>query len=157
MEKKIVTGSRQLFFERTVTSQEETAEVARQFGKELHPGEVAAFYGELGSGKTFFIKWLCEQLQVMQPVTSPTFTIMNEYYTKGNFLIYHFDFYRIEADAELSNLGLDEFLYNEHICLIEWANKIEKFLPASRWEVHLDFTKNNPRERLIKIFKGKNA
>jgi tRNA threonylcarbamoyladenosine biosynthesis protein TsaE len=137
----------------TSVSENNTTRIAQDLGRRLVAGDLIAFYGDLGTGKTFFIKSLCQQLGVSNEVTSPTFTIINEYHSKKDFLIYHFDFYRIENDSELLNLGLDDFFYNQYICLIEWADKIEKHLPESRWEVWLNFLPNKPQWREIKIVK----
>ncbi len=132
-------------------SAEETSRIASEFSKKLSAGDTVAFYGDLGSGKTFFITALCHALGVNQSVTSPTFTILNEYYAENFQLIYHFDFYRLESPAELQNLGLEEFFYSDYICLIEWAGKIEDFLPPDRWEITLDFVSQKPEARKIKI------
>jgi tRNA threonylcarbamoyladenosine biosynthesis protein TsaE len=137
----------------TSVSENNTTKIAQDLGRHLVPGDLIAFYGDLGTGKTFFIKSLCQQLGVSNEVTSPTFTIINEYHSKEDFFIYHFDFYRIENDSELLNLGLDDFFYNQNICLIEWADKIEKHLPQNRWEVWLNFLPNKPQCREIKIVK----
>ena len=114
---------------------------------------MVAFYGDLGSGKTYFIKTLCKKLKTIEEAKSPSFTIINEYQTTNKLLIYHFDFYRLENEAELLNLGLDDFFFNDYICFIEWANKIEKYLPDNRWEIHLKFIKNAPEQRDITIYK----
>ncbi len=136
---------------KTVHSPAETEEVARDFAGRTGPGEVVAFYGDLGSGKTFFIKALCRHLGSEQEATSPTFTIINEYQAPGDLYIYHFDFYRLENEAELQNLGLEEFFYNDYLCLIEWADKIRDYLPEKVWEVHLEFAADHPESRVITI------
>lgn len=136
-----------------VQSPEQTAKFAREFSQNLAPGDLVAFYGQLGSGKTFFIKELCKALGVEHEATSPSFTIINEYKASGTKWIYHFDFYRIANEAELLNLGLDEFFYNDYICLIEWADKVERFLPTQRWEIRLNFISNQPDTREISIQK----
>jgi tRNA threonylcarbamoyladenosine biosynthesis protein TsaE len=130
---------------------EETAEFAAEFARTLQPGDVLAFYGDLGSGKTFFVKALCRYLETEQEPTSPTFTIINEYHTPDNLYIYHFDFYRLEHDAELTNLGLDDYFYNEHICMIEWADKIQSYLPERRYDIFLNFVEGRPEAREVII------
>ncbi|MBN2365387.1 MAG: tRNA (adenosine(37)-N6)-threonylcarbamoyltransferase complex ATPase subunit type 1 TsaE [Calditrichaeota bacterium] len=139
------------YLEQVAFSPEETAAVASRFAGELNGGDIVAFYGQLGSGKTFFINSLCRKLGVHQSVTSPTFTIINEYSTANGLYIYHFDFYRLENKTELQNLGLDDFFYSDYLCLIEWADKIFKFLPERRWEVFLEFLPDKPEARKIKI------
>ena len=136
-----------------VHSAKETRAIAAQFSSVVQRGEVVAFFGELGSGKTFFIKAFCQAVGTLQAATSPSFTLINEYYTANNLFIYHFDFYRLKNLAELQNLGLDDFFYNHHICLVEWADKILTFLPERRWEVHLDFLPGQPEGRKINIIK----
>ena len=140
-------------WDETVRSPHETETVAAEFSRLLSPGDLVAFYGELGSGKTFFIKGLCRALGTKTEATSPSFTIMNEYQISNDMWIYHFDFYRIEKEAELLNLGLDDFFYSDYICLIEWADKISSFLPTHHWEVRLNFIPNQPESRKIKIQK----
>lgn len=137
----------------TVRSPQETETIAVEFSGLLSQGDLVAFYGELGSGKTFFIKALCRALGTKTDATSPSFTIMNEYQISSEIWICHFDFYRIEKDAELLNLGLDDFFYGDYLCLIEWANKISSFLPPHHWEVKLNFIPDQPESRNIKIHK----
>ena len=141
------------YLSQEVHSAQQTADIASQFSSIVQAGEVVAFFGELGSGKTFFIKAFCQAMGTLQEATSPSFTLINEYYTANNLFIYHFDFYRLKNLAELQNLGLDDFFYNHHICLVEWADKILTFLPERRWEVHLDFLPGQPEGRKINIIK----
>lgn len=140
---------------RRVNSPQETAAFAGEFARSLRAGDVLALYGDLGSGKTFFVKSLCRSLKAAEEPTSPTFTIINEYHAPGNLLIYHFDFYRLEHEAELINLGLEDYFYNEHLCLIEWADKIRPHLPEKRYDIYLDFVEGKPQAREIKIYKVK--
>ncbi len=141
------------YFLQDVQSAGQTAEIAGQFSSLVKAGEVVAFFGELGTGKTFFIKAFCRALGTVQEATSPSFTLINEYRTAASQFIYHFDFYRLKNVAELQNLGLDDFFYNQHICLIEWADKIMDFLPPSRWEVYLEFISGLEEGRKIHIRK----
>jgi tRNA threonylcarbamoyladenosine biosynthesis protein TsaE len=150
---KSKSESSQMSWQKIVQSPQQTVNLASEFSRILVPGDLVAFYGQLGSGKTFFIKALCNSLGIQKEATSPSFTIINEYEASGSLLIYHFDFYRIETETELINLGLDEFFYNDYICLIEWADKIEKLLPPRRWEIRLDFVSNQPDSREITIQK----
>lgn len=146
----------ELIFEKEnliLTSPEETAHLALEFAAQLKPGDTVAFFGNLGTGKTFFIKQICAALQTEEEATSPSFTIINEYHTREGLKIVHVDFYRLESDAELQNLGLDEFLYNDNICLIEWAGKIQSFLPAERYDVFIRFVEGNLPARKIDIYR----
>ncbi len=102
-----------------------SAEKVIDFAKEQ---AIWIFEGEMGAGKTTFIKAICQQLGVEDTVQSPTFALVNEYDAKSG-LIYHFDFYRIEDEAEAEGIGLDEYFYSGNLCLIEWASLIPNLLP----------------------------
>ncbi len=137
----------------SLNSPQETADFAKTFAKQLKPGDVVAFFGDLGSGKTFMIKQICTALGAIEEPTSPSFTLINEYHTPHRFNIYHFDFYRLEHEAELTNLGIDDFLYSDNICLIEWADKIQIFLPQKRFDIFIKFIDHKPEAREIQIHK----
>ena len=113
---------------------DEIEEKAKDFILSIGPARVLAFYGKMGAGKTTFIKAICRVLGVSEPVTSPTFAIVNEYASspagglKGA-PIYHFDFYRIKRLEEAYDMGLEDYLYSGHFCLIEWPELIEDLLP----------------------------
>jgi tRNA threonylcarbamoyladenosine biosynthesis protein TsaE len=139
--------------EKIVHSPQQSEKIARQLAEKLNPGDVVALYGELGTGKTFLVKAICRFFKMSQEATSPSFTIINEYFNQRGMYIYHFDFYRLENEAELQNLGLDEFFYADYISLIEWPDKIQNYIPESRWEVYLDFVDDEPEARKIRIEK----
>lgn len=104
---------------------------ARKF-LELNSGKkIFAFYGDMGAGKTTFIKALCANLKSLDVVTSPTFTLVNEYLTEGGDYLYHFDFYRINKLEEAYDFGFEEYLDSGKYCFIEWPEKIESLLPDS--------------------------
>jgi len=88
-----------------------------------------AFDGSMGVGKTTFIKEICVALGVESMVNSPTFSIVNEYFTVEGDSVYHFDFYRIKKKEEIMDIGYEEYLYSGHYCLMEWPQKIEELLP----------------------------
>ena len=90
-----------------------------------------AFYGEMGVGKTTIIKKICEKLGSADTVSSPTFSIINEYQTENDELIYHFDFYRIEKREEVFEFGFEEYLASDYFCFMEWPERIEEILPDS--------------------------
>lgn len=99
---------------------------------EIFPNErVFAFYGSMGTGKTTFIKVLCDKLAVMNEVVSPTFAIINEYLSENYGPVYHFDFYRISKIEEVLDIGYEDYLYSGNYCLMEWPEKIEKLLPPN--------------------------
>ncbi len=128
--------------EKTSKSAEETFNLGFEFSQKLAPGSVVCFRGDLGAGKTTCIQGICAGLGVSQPVTSPTFTLINEY--KGRLPVYHFDFYRINAGYETFDLGLHEYFFGDGVCLIEWPEVIAEILPERRFEFHLqlDFSAN---------------
>ena len=89
------------------------------------------FTGEMGAGKTTFIKYLCAKMGVQDDVTSPTFALINQYMDRYDKPIFHFDIYRIDTIEELMDLGYDEYIYSGNLCMIEWWQKMEKLLPES--------------------------
>ncbi|MBC7914324.1 MAG: tRNA (adenosine(37)-N6)-threonylcarbamoyltransferase complex ATPase subunit type 1 TsaE [Pyrinomonadaceae bacterium] len=105
------------------------------------------FYGEMGAGKTTFIKSLCEMLGVVDAVSSPTFSIVNEYVTETE-TIFHFDFYRIKKETEALDLGYEDYLYSGNYCFIEWPEKVPNLLPEKYVEVFL--LETSPDSRLLK-------
>lgn len=107
---------------------EDTAKYAFDMASEAEPGQVYALIGDLGVGKTVFTKGFAEGLGIDEPVSSPTFTIL-QIYEEGRIPLYHFDVYRIEEPEEMEEVGFDEYVYGDGVCLIEWANRIEEILP----------------------------
>ena len=114
-------------------SPKETENIARSFAKELKGGEVICLNGDLGVGKTAFVQGLVKALGVTEPISSPTFTIVNCY--EGDMPIYHFDVYRIEDCDEMYEIGFEEYIYSNGITLIEWSEKIWEILPKNRIEI----------------------
>ena len=98
---------------------------------------ILVFRGELGAGKTTLIKNICNFLGVKDGVSSPTFSIVNEYSTQEKEKIYHFDFYRMKNEEEALDIGVEEYFDSGHLCLIEWPEKIESLLPESRMEIQI--------------------
>lgn len=109
-------------------SREETAGIAFKMAQEAKPGQVYALIGDLGVGKTVFTKGFAEGLGIEEPVSSPTFTIL-QIYEEGRLPLYHFDVYRIEEPEEMEEVGFDDYVYGDGVCLIEWAGRIEELLP----------------------------
>ncbi len=137
----------------STNSAEETEQFGHKLARQLKPGDVLAFFGDLGSGKTTLIKGICRGLEIEENITSPTFTLINEY--SGRFPVYHFDFYRIVSSQEVWELGCDEYFYGDGISLIEWADKIPDLLPEKRTEIHLTnrFEQGLQNSREIKIIR----
>ena len=102
--------------------------VAKQI-LEQNPNKVILFHGEMGVGKTTLIKALAKELGVSEVTSSPTFSLVNEYQTISNQIVYHFDFYRLNKETEALDMGADEYLYSGNWCFIEWAEKISNLIP----------------------------
>jgi tRNA threonylcarbamoyladenosine biosynthesis protein TsaE len=100
------------------------------------PNKVILFSGEMGAGKTTFIKQLCKTLGVTEATSSPTFSLVNEYETTDNQTVYHFDFYRLKNETEALDMGVDDYLYSGNWCFIEWAENIASLIP----EIHSTIT-----------------
>ena len=126
-------------------SPEETKKIGKEVSKLARPGDLLAFYGELGAGKTCFIQGISQQLEVKDYVTSPSFTIINEY--QGKIPIYHFDLFRLNSAEEILELGYEEYFYGEGLTVIEWAEKIEQFLPKEHLKIDIKF--KDRYERII--------
>lgn len=111
-------------------SAEETFNIGKMLARQAVPGQILALSGDLGVGKTVFTKGFAAGLGITDPVSSPTFTIL-QIYEGGRLPLYHFDVYRIEDPEEMEEVGLDEYLFGQGVCLIEWAEKIAEILPES--------------------------
>lgn len=133
------------------TSTEETETVGAELAPFLAAGNVLALKGQLGSGKTTFTRGLCRGLGVEDDVTSPTFTLVNEYY--GKVPVYHFDFYRLASSEEVWSLGCEEYFQGDGICVIEWPERASEQLPEHQIEVRFrsKFDQGQPDEREIII------
>jgi tRNA threonylcarbamoyladenosine biosynthesis protein TsaE len=107
---------------------EDTAALGERVGKLAKPGEVYTLIGDLGVGKTVFTQGLAKGLGITEPVNSPTFTIV-QVYEEGRLPFYHFDVYRIGDVEEMDEIGYEDYIYGQGVCLIEWANLIEEILP----------------------------
>lgn len=112
-------------------------EAAREFLAEIGDNKVIALYGSMGAGKTTFVAALCRVLGVEDVVNSPTFTIVNEYQTQGGEPVFHFDFYRIKSLREVEDLGFEEYVYSDSLCLMEWPEMIEDILPEGTLKVSI--------------------
>ncbi len=118
-------------------SERETYELGVRMGREAQAGQVYTLIGDLGVGKTVFTKGLAEGLEIGEPVSSPTFTIV-QIYEEGRLPFYHFDVYRIGDVEEMDEIGYEDYIYGEGVSLIEWANLIEEILPEHYTEVWIE-------------------
>lgn len=120
---------------------------AKEFVAQMGEHTIFAFYGKMGSGKTTFIKAICEELGVEDVITSPTFAIVNEYHTAtADEVIYHFDFYRIKKTEEVYDMGYEEYFYSGDMCFIEWPELIEDLLPDDAVRVSIHEIEDGKRE-----------
>ena len=118
-------------------SPEETYELARKIGLQARPGQVYTLTGDLGVGKTVFTQGVAAGLGITEPVSSPTFTIV-QVYEEGRLPFYHFDVYRIGDIEEMEEIGYDDYFFGKGICLIEWAELIEEILPDDRISITIE-------------------
>ena len=124
-------------------SEEETLALARKLAEEAKPGDVFALNGQLGAGKTVFARGFAQGLGIDAPVTSPTFTIL-QVYEEGRLPFYHFDIYRISDIMELYDVGFDDYLAGQGVCMVEWADMAKVMLPEHTIRVTL--VQENPTD-----------
>ena len=115
----------------------ETFELGREMGRSAKPGQVYTMVGDLGVGKTVFTKGFAKGLEIEEPISSPTFTIV-QVYEEGRMPFYHFDVYRIGDVEEMDEIGFEDYIYGEGVSLIEWANLIEEILPENYTEIRIE-------------------
>jgi tRNA threonylcarbamoyladenosine biosynthesis protein TsaE len=127
-----------------IFSIDEIQDVARKIIAEK-PNKVILFHGSMGVGKTTLIKALCKELGVHDATSSPTFSLVNEYETDDNQFVYHFDMYRLKSETEAMDMGIDEYLYSENWCFIEWAEKIPNLIPEAHAVINLTQTVDGKR------------
>ena len=130
-----------------IRQEEELCAVAKMI-LEKYNSKIFLFYGEMGVGKTSFIKKFCKELRVSDIVSSPTFSIVNQYSNVNDEIIYHFDFYRTEKKDEVFDIGYEEYLFSSSYCFIEWPEKLEDLLPTNYLKINMKLDDNN---RIINI------
>ena len=123
-------------------SEQETLELGKKLAQEAQPGQVFSLVGDLGVGKTVLTKGMAEGLGITEPVSSPTFTIV-QVYEEGRMPFYHFDVYRIGDPEEMDEIGYEDYFYGQGICLVEWANLIEELMPEDT--IHITIEKDLER------------
>jgi tRNA threonylcarbamoyladenosine biosynthesis protein TsaE len=143
--------TRQSFEKVTLEDLEEVGSKLMQLAGRL---SVFVFHGDMGSGKTTFIKAICRHLGVEEAMSSPTFSIVNEYQTKDRETIFHFDFYRIKNEAEAYDIGVEEYFDSGHYCFVEWPEKVPTLLPIRYAEVFIDLDDNTHRTIVFSIHDG---
>ena len=129
--------------------------VAQNIVGNINACRVWLFHGEMGSGKTTLIKEVCKILGVQDVMSSPTFSIVNEYRTRDLNTIYHFDFYRIKNETEAIEIGTEEYFYSGNPCFVEWPEKIPTLIPMPHAEVTIQVETNTKRTIAIAVHDGK--
>lgn len=129
-----------------IFSLQELDNAAARFLELAGGNTVIAFSGELGAGKTTFIQAICRNLGIKVEVNSPTFSLVNEYFTPEGNSIFHFDLYRIETPEELFDMGYEEYFYSGSLCLIEWPEKAKMLIPESALWVSIKIGENEARQ-----------
>lgn len=122
---------------RTISSEKELPGAAKELLEEFSHARVFALHGEMGAGKTTFIKAVCRELGVEEVMSSPTFSIVNEYASNEGVVIYHFDFYRLEEESEAYAAGLHEYFDSDAYCFVEWPERVPSILPSSTVHVYI--------------------
>ncbi len=134
----------------TVHKEEELERAAQVLLADFKNSKVFIFSGEMGVGKTTFIKYICKALGVTAGISSPTFSLVNEYACANGSVAYHFDFYRIKDIQEAYDIGYEEYFYSGNYCFIEWPEKIEGLVPANVVEIKIEILNNGDRELWVK-------
>ncbi len=143
-------------------SESETRAFAMSFATQLQRGDVLALTGELGAGKTQFVKGVCEAFGVREHIASPTFVILNRYSGRDRhgreLLLFHLDLYRVKSLEEVYDIGFEEFFYGDDVVMIEWAEMLHDLLPARRYDIRLSLGATENERRIdIELLDGAKA
>lgn len=121
-----------------IRNEQDTRKFGIELAQKLKPGDIIALIGDLGTGKTTLTKSIAEGLGITGMITSPTFTIVQEY-TEGRLPLYHFDVYRINDPEEMYELGYEEYFFGQGVCVIEWADLIEDLIPGDSIQIRIEY------------------
>ncbi len=119
-----------------VTTVDETYKIGELIGSRVNSGDIICLIGDLGTGKTHLTKGIAKGLDIKDHITSPTFTIVNEY--TGRLKLYHFDVYRVNDPDEIAAIGFDEYIFSDGVSVIEWANYIEELIPPNNLSIAIE-------------------
>lgn len=134
MEKSRMTETNRMI---ETNSAEETYALGKKIGQEALPGQIYTLIGDLGVGKTVFTQGVADGLEIDEPISSPTFTIVQVYET-GRLPFYHFDVYRIGDISEMDEIGYEDYFYGDGVCMIEWANLVQEILPEQYFQITIE-------------------
>ena len=130
----------------------ETIAAACTFAAQLNRGDIVTLFGDLGSGKTQFVKGVCHVFHARTEATSPSFVLLNRYegvdHSGNEMLLYHFDLYRVKSLSEIYDLGYEEFLQSDGICFVEWAELLNDLLPPRRYDIHFYYGEEEMERRI---------
>ena len=135
-----------------IKNEKDTRDFGHALADKLRPGQVVALTGDLGTGKTTLTKYIAEGLGVKEIITSPTFTIVQEY-KSGRLPLYHFDVYRVYDVDELFEIGYEEYFYGEGVCIVEWADLIEDIIPEDAIRINIEYGQE-VNERIYYVHSG---
>jgi tRNA threonylcarbamoyladenosine biosynthesis protein TsaE len=138
-----------------IKNEQETAAFGRVLSERLVPGSVVALSGDLGVGKTTLTKAIAAGLGIRSQITSPTFLLLQEY-KEGRMPLYHFDVYRLSGSEDMYELGFEDYLFGDGVCVIEWADQIEDLLPPETIRIHIDYGTDED-ERIYTVTEGAEA
>ena len=124
-----------------IRDETETKKFATDVAQTLKKGDVIALVGDLGTGKTTLSKYIAEALGITETITSPTFTIVQEYHS-GRLPLYHFDVYRVDDIEEMYRIGYEEYFYGEGVCIVEWADIVEEIIPEDAKVIFIEYGKD---------------
>lgn len=133
-------------------SDRETEEWGRRLGQAIKPGSFIALEGDLGAGKTAFTRGIARGLDIDDPITSPTYTLVQEY--EGRLPLYHFDVYRLDDSDEILEIGAEEYFYGEGVTVVEWPQRVEDYLPPERLIVRIEKGSNDNERELVWLPQG---
>jgi tRNA threonylcarbamoyladenosine biosynthesis protein TsaE len=145
---KYINQTKGKYMEIKVCNLEDTKLIGKIIAKNLVKGTVLCLDGDLGAGKTTLTQYIAKEFEIKEYITSPTFTIIKEY--EGILPFYHMDVYRINSEDDMFDLGYEDYIYSEGVCIIEWSQKISNMLPANRINIYIQRT-NDEDTRIFSI------